>query len=424
MIRTAVRPAVLAASALVVTLSIVLAASVRLLYQDPDWTPRWMIDFSVYLTAGHAVLSGQSLYGFTVVSPVFGACCPYVYPPFNAIVLFAPLALLSLGTAYLVWNILMLIVVGTAIWLTLGAVGVHRDGLRLVLTGAVLVLSMGLLPLTYNLVVGQINPLIMLLVLLDFRRPNARFKGLGVGAAAGLKVTSLIFVAYFLLTKRWTEARNAALTFLAMLAIGFAARWSDSANYWTDLLLDPSRVGGEQITANQSISGLLARLTHHTTTQAWWLPLLVAVAAFGLAMGVLAYRRGADFLGMLLVAVTMLLVSPISWEHHWMFVIPLLLWLVAWGWHSHRALPLAAAAALALVFASRWYMDFGVLPNPTVPMDLNAWQQVTASGITIAGLLVLLSFPLWQRAVPPESSWAPSIRTPDEVTANAPLDAT
>lgn len=410
MIRIAVRPAALAASALVVTLATVLAASVRLLYQDPDWAPRWMIDFSVYLTAGHAFVTGQSLYGFTVVSPTFGACCPYVYPPFNAIVLFAPLSALSLGTAYLVWNILMLVVVGAAIWLTLGAVGVHRDWRRLALTGAGMVVSMGLLPLTYNLVVGQINPLIMLLVLVDFRRPNARFQGLGAGVAAGLKVTSLIFVAYYVLTRRWAAARNAMLAFLAMMAAGFAVRGSDSLKYWTDLLLDPSRVGGEQITANQSISGLLARLTHHTTTQGWWLPVLVAVAAFGLAMGVLAYRRGADFLGMLLVAVTMLLVSPISWEHHWMFVIPLLLWLVAWGWHSRRVLPVAAAAVLALVFASRWYMRFGVLPNPPVPMDLNAWQQVTASGITIAGLLVVLSFPLWWRAVPAESSWAPRIR--------------
>jgi alpha-1,2-mannosyltransferase len=404
---------------MVVALSIALAASVRLLYQDPDWTPRWMIDFSVYLTAGHTILSGQSLYGFTVVSPVFGACCPYVYPPFNAIVLFAPLATLSLGTAYMVWNILMLIVVGGAIWLTLGAVGVHRDGLRLLLTGVAMVLAMGLVPLTYNLVVGQINPLIMLLVLLDFRRPNTRFKGVGAGAAAGLKVTALMFVAYFLLTKRWAEARNAVLTFVAMVAIGFAVRWSDSTSYWTDLLLDPSRVGGEQITANQSISGLLARLTRHAAFQGWWLLILVAVAAFGLAMGVLAYRRGADFLGMLLVAVTMLLVSPISWEHHWMFVIPLLLWLLAWSWHSRKALPLIAAAALTLVYASRWYMDFGVLPNPPVPMDLNAWQQVTASGITIAGLLLLLSFPLWRRAVPPESDWLPDPLSREEVTADA-----
>ena len=417
MVRTAFRPATLAASAMIVTLSAALAASVRLLFQNPDWTPRWMIDFSVYWTAGHAFVTGQSLYGFTIVSPVFGACCPYVYPPFNAIVLFAPLSPLSLPTAYLVWNILTLIVVGAAIWLILGTVGVHRDWLRVVLTGVAMVASIGLLPLTYNLVVGQINPLIMLLVVLDFRKPNARWKGVGAGVAAGLKVTSLMFIAYYLLTKRWAAARNATLTFLAMVAIGFVARGSDSAKFWTGLLFNPARVGGEQITANQSLSGLLARLTHHTTVQGWWLPVLAVVAVFGLAMGVLAYRRGADFLGMLLVAVTMLLVSPISWEHHWMFIVPLLLWLLAWSWHSRAVLPLAGAAALALVFATRWYMDFGVLPNPVAPMDLNAWQQLTASGMTIAGLLFLLSFPLWRRAVPAESTWLPGDRTREEVTA-------
>jgi alpha-1,2-mannosyltransferase len=404
MIRVVSRPAVLTASAVVVTLSTVLAASVRLLYRDPDWAPRWMIDFSVYLAGGDAVLSGQSLYDVTVVSPVFGPLL-YTYPPFDAAVVFAPLALLPTEVAYLLWNIVTLVVLGAAIWLTLGVVGVRRDTPRLVLTGAILVGSVGLLPVTYNLVVGQINPIILLLVLLDFRRPNPRWQGVGVGVAAGLKVTSLIFVAYFVLTRRWTAARNAVLSFLGMVAVGFVARWSDSASYWTGLLFDPSRVGGSQITANQSLSGLLARLVHSTTTQGWWLPILVAVAGFGLAMGVLAHRRGADFLGMLLVAVTMLLVSPISWEHHWMFVIPLLIWLVSWSWHSRRVLPLAAAAVLALVFASRWYMRFGVLPNPAVPMDLNAWQQITASGITIAGLLVLLSFPLWWRTVPAQETW-------------------
>jgi hypothetical protein len=102
-----------------------------------------------------------------------------------------------------------------------------------------------------------------------------------------------------------------------------------------------------------------------------------------------------------------------------MFVIPLLIWLVTWGWRDRLILPLAAAAVLVFVFASRWYMRFGVLPNPPVAMDLNAWQQVTASGITIAGLLVLLSFPLWWRTVPHESDRVANTRSGTGLPADA-----
>jgi len=382
---------------LLAVLSVALVGAIPHLYVDPDWRPRWMIDFSVYLAGGEAVRHGISLYAVTVVSPVFGPLV-YTYPPFDAAVIFAPLSWLPLRTAYELWNVLAMIALAGVVWLTLGVVGLRRPWPRAGLTALCLALSVALVPVGYNFVVGQINTVIVLLVLLDFRRPaGGRWQGVGVGLAAAIKITPLIFIGYFLLTRRWRAALTSGVSFLVTVAIGFAVRPADSLRYWGGLLFDPTRVGGSQITCNQSISGLFARLFHSTHTQLWWLPVLLVVAAYGLAVATMAHRSGDDFFGMLLTAVTGLLVTPISWEHHWMYVVPLLIWLGARAYQRRSVVVGAAAAALAFVCLRRWYMTFGVPPNPPVPLALDSWQQLTASGIAICGLVLLAVTPVWLR---------------------------
>ena len=383
---------------MVVALAVALVMVIPHLYTDPDWRGRWMIDFSVYLAGGDAIRHGVSLYAITVVSPRFGPL-DYTYPPFDAAVIFAPVSLLPLRLAYELWNVVAMVALGAVIWITLGVVGVRARWVRAGLTALCMVLSVALVPVGYNFVVGQINTIITLLVLLDFRRPQGnRWQGVGIGLAAAIKVTPLIFIVYLLLTRRFRAARTAALTFLATVAIGFAVRWSDSLHYWGGLLFDPTRVGGSQITCNQSVSGLFARLFHSTHTQLWWVPVLLVVACYGLAVATRAHRAGEDFLGMLLTAVTGLLVSPISWEHHWMYVVPLLIWLAAWAHRRRSVVVGVGAAVLAFVCLRRWYMNFGVPPNPPVPLPLDAWQEITASGIAICGMVLLLIAPLWLRS--------------------------
>ncbi|MEV6985859.1 glycosyltransferase 87 family protein [Sphaerisporangium sp. NPDC051017] len=383
-------------SAVAVT-SVVLALIAAYVYRhDSYWSQRWTVDLTVYLASGHTVRDGQSLYDLVVMSPLYGPM-PYLYPPLTAILFFVPLSFLPAATASLVWNAVSLMALGAVVWMTLGIAGVRDGRVRAVLTIAGLILTAWLLPVRVQLVAGQINMFLLLLVLMDFRRPEGRWKGIGIGIAAGLKVTPLIFILYLLLTRRWGAARNATLAFLGTAAIGFLVRPADSLTYWGGLVFHSSRAGGVFDTPNQSLAGMLARVLASDAFSQWWLVVMVAVGAYGLAVAAYAFRRGADFLGFSATAITGLLISPVSWEHHWVYVIPLLIWLAIWA-YTKRAVGVAIGTALlAAIFTVRVFMIVGIQEAPPAPMDLALWQQVVANMFPLTGLALLVLGPLWVR---------------------------
>jgi alpha-1,2-mannosyltransferase len=107
---------------------------------------------------------------------------------------------------------------------------------------------------------------------------------------------------------------------------------------------------------NQSLRGVLTRLAGSVSSGTVpWIVAAVLVVIAGLAAAALLYRARQPVPAMLACALTGLLVSPLSWDHHWVWVAPglaLLLHLgataagrlVRFGWW-------AAAAVLFGVFA-------------------------------------------------------------------------
>lgn len=364
--------------------------------RDPHWGVRWMADLWVYVASGQAVRDGVSLYDVVIMSPLYGPM-PYLYPPLTAVLFFVPLTFLPFGAAALVWNTATLVALGAVVWLTLGIAGVRGTRARVVLTVVGLALVSCLLPTRIHLIFGQINAFLVLLVLLDFRRGAGRWRGVGIGVAAALKVTPLIFVLYLLVTGQWKAARNAVLAFLGTVGVGFAVAPADSLEYWGGLVLHSSRAGAVFSTPNQSLAAAMARVLRSEVFAVWWLAVLVAVGVLGLAVARYAHRRGSDFLGFCAATLTGLLVSPVSWEHHWVYVVPLLVWLAVRA-HRRRSVGLAAVTTLlAAVFTLRVFWWVGVEEFPAEPMDLTVWQQLAASMMPVAGLLLLLLGPLWVR---------------------------
>jgi alpha-1,2-mannosyltransferase len=406
----------------VVATSVVLAAIALFVFRHNDyWNARWMVDLTVYLASGDTIRGGGSLYDMVVVSPLYGPM-PYVYPPFTALLFFVPLSLFTASAASFVWNTASLVALGAAVWLTLGIAGVRDRRVKFGLAILFLVLATWLLPMRVLLVAGQINTFLLVLVLLDFRKPSHRFQGIGVGIAAGLKVTPLIFIAYLLITRRFAAARNAAIAFAATVAAGFAVMPGASLTYWGGLVFHSSRVADPFDTPNQSLSGMMARIFHSGHFQNWWFLVLAVVAVFGLTVGAYAYRRRADFLGMTATAITGLLISPVSWEHHWVYVIPLLIWLAVWAYRE-RSVPVALGTGLLVaVFTIRTFSLVGIQESPPAPMDLAAWQQLVASAFPAAGLALLIFGPFWlRRHFPAKASAVPEIpaqrRAEDRVPA-------
>ncbi|MEY9966268.1 alpha-1,2-mannosyltransferase [Streptacidiphilus sp. MAP12-16] len=374
-----------------------------------------MIDALVYQAEGAAVVSGHSLYDLTATSQNLAA----TYPPFAALV-FVPSSRLSaslLAIAVTAGNAALL---GVVAWLSCKLADWPARRWRLAAAGTVAGLALWTEPVSTTFRYGQINLLVAALVLWDLTRgDDSRLTGLGSGIAAGIKLTPGIFALHLLLTGRVRVGLAAGTTFLGTVALGWLLLPRDSLRYWTQALFDTTRVGATQDIANQSLDGLLARSLHTATPGLIGTGLGLAVGAAGLTVAGYVWRsypslaRARAWSGVC-VAVTALLVSPISWSHHWVWCVPMLVLLAAetmdrlryqrpdrWTWTLGGALLLGAAVFLSHAFR--------LLPiTNTQALHLTWYQQLLAGAYPLYGLLFLGLAPAWARSR--RRHWARELR--------------
>ncbi|WP_424641930.1 glycosyltransferase 87 family protein [Embleya sp. AB8] len=393
----------------------------------------WLGDLRVYQAGGRAILDGR---GRLYTMSVGMAHLPFTYTPCAAL-LFTPLA-------WLPWGVLRWVSVGGNLaLLTLGAylawgmVGLRGAGRRAAAAGSAAVL-LWTEPVQETLRFGQINLFLLTLILADLSRPpGARLRGCGVGLAAGLKLTPAILIPYLFLTGRVREGRNAVLALAGGLFVAFAVLPRESVRYWGGLFYDDTRVGPVQVPGNQSLRGILIRLTHQMPpSNAVWLLCAGAVGVGGLALAAVIGRgRSGDsrreLAGLCVTGLTGLLVSPISWTHHWVWIVPGSVLLVDAA--RRRTGPIrvpAALAAFALVALTAAVPGRRVelpVPVPTgliwqVPyregreLRLAGWDLVVADAYTLAGLAALITIAVGLAAT--RRKWAS--RPPEAVTLDPP----
>jgi alpha-1,2-mannosyltransferase len=312
--------------------ALVLVAQAVVLALWPD-AHALLIDLQVYRAGGEHVLAGAPLYAGGVLLDL-----PFVYPPFAA-VLFAPLALLPLDVLKVAW---------TGAGIALLAHVVHRCAPRAGWPVVVLVavVATALDPVRTTLYLGQINIVLLALVVGDLLgRPDSRLRGVGVGLAAAVKLTPLLFVVYLAATRRWRAAGTALATFAAAAGLGFVLAPADSVAFWLDgTFLAADRISDVAGPSNHSLNGLLARIG------AEGLPWLAAAAALGAAtigLAVRAHRSGAEVLAVTLCGTASAALAPFAWSHHYVWVVPLAVLLGARVLAGDRW----AAAGLATVLA-------------------------------------------------------------------------
>ncbi len=355
-----------------------------------------LIDVMVYRAAGQTVRAGGDLYAMRATP----AMLPMTYPPFAGL-LFVPLTWLGVApmrTAVTAGNLLLTVVLAA---LSLRLVLRRRPGAAAVLgTAAGAVWSE---PVWSTLRYGQVNILLVCLVLWDFtRRPDSRLAGAGTGLAAAIKVTPLLFLVVLAGAAVATRGQGtcwlrrlltAAGTFAGATLLAAAALPHDSLRYWTDCAFAPGRSGSAVNVANQSVRGIVARAQHTPHPTAVWLVLAVLVAALGTAVAVAALAAGPRLprgtaWAVVAAGVTSLLVSPISWTHHWVWDVPLVV-LVCYealqrrtpGWYAG-----AAACVVAFCCAAMWMLPHG----PGSPeLRENAAQILVAALYPLAGIAFL-----------------------------------
>ncbi|MEU7583642.1 glycosyltransferase 87 family protein [Streptomyces sp. NPDC041068] len=331
-----------------------------------------MADALVYRAEGAAVARGGDLYGFTVTEWEL----PATYPPFAA-ALFVPTAWLplpALKLAFLAGNVgLLALLVHLSCRLT-------SLPTRAAPLCAATALGIWLEPVFQTVLFGQINLALACLILWDLTRPKgATAKGCALGVAAGIKLTPAVFIAYLFVTGRVREAVTATAAFAGTVVFGALVLPAASVEFWTTRIFETGRVGKAWIVDNQSLQGLVARLTHDAEPGlAWAVP-----AALTAAAGLWLTRRAAgEPRALLLTAFTALLISPISWSHHWVWCVPLLALLIAEGRPR-------LAAAVAVLFTAR---TFWLLPHQgDLDLHLAWWQQPLASPYALLGVALLAS---------------------------------
>ncbi|HEX3923529.1 MAG TPA: glycosyltransferase 87 family protein [Streptosporangiaceae bacterium] len=249
----------------------------------------------------------------------------FTYTPFAAL-LFAFGSLLPWVVLRWLMTAASLAATGGTVWLTLGALGWRGRGrvtAMLALGAAVLWIE----PVQRALHLGQIELMLMLLIVWDLCQPDdRRWKGAGIGLAAGIKLVPLIFIPYLILAGKLRQAAVASAAFAGSVAVGFVFLPQASVKWWlTGYLLHSGNVGDVGSLLNQSLFGLAARAagSRHTAAPIW-LGLDVVVTAVGLVTAAALHRGGRPVPGWLTCALTGLLVSPISWDHHWVWIVPVL----------------------------------------------------------------------------------------------------
>lgn len=297
-------------------------------------------DFYMYRHGAHYLMAGWPLYDAPLDNWL-----PYTYPPFSALT-FVWFGLLPAHVDKFIWfgvNVVLLILVVAQCWRFLGY---RLTGYLWCVSVLLGIVCAFLDPVRDTLLLGQINLLLLLLVLCDTGagRRN-RFRGVGVGLAAGIKVTPVYFVGYYLVLRQWRAAAVAVATIGATIVVGWIAAPRDSLQYWTRVLFDFDRVSWDVgHPGNQSLRGALTRLTGVTPDWWWWLLADLGVVLVSMWLVVRLHRRGERLLAVIVTGMSSAVVSPFSWNHHWVWFVPLLVYLVhramtnRWWWLAATAL--------------------------------------------------------------------------------------
>jgi alpha-1,2-mannosyltransferase len=275
----------------------------------------------------------------------------FTYPPIAALVfaLFSSFSFAVWQAGLVVIDLLMLPVIFYTSLRIAGRRGLTGAALAFALSAMALWLE----PVYMTLYFGQINLVLLVLAMIDLALPDScRWKGIGIGIAAGMKLTPLIFIPFLLASRRIRAGLVSLANFAVTVAVGFTVLPTASHDFWFRNLASHAGFTLQ----NQSIDGIVLRLLPGgSAAHAIWLVSAFVVGVAGLAVAALASRRGYELTGIVVCAVTGLLVSPISWTHHWVWaVVPGLALVVAGERQGRNWIARAAGTAVLLFLFVMW----------------------------------------------------------------------
>ncbi len=294
------------------------------------------VDLTVYRDGGLIVRHVRPYYDPHAPNPLYdwggysSLALKFTYTPFAAVA-FALISFLPWTPLWILSVVVNIAALVAALWFTFGGLGYTDRRVRLGATLVAVAVTFWLQPVVRTIYLGQVNLILMAAIIWDLCQPdNSKgrtrwWKGAVTGVAAGIKLVPLIFVPYLVITRKFREAAMTVAGFLATVLVGFVILPKDSSEWWLHGMVfsDGNRTGFTGWAGNQSLRALATRLGGSIAagTTPW---LIAAAIAFvlGMTAAYLLHRAGYELPAILATALTGLLISPISWDHHWVWVAP------------------------------------------------------------------------------------------------------
>lgn len=417
-----------------VALPVLLAAFAAWAFNEVIGQDHGQFDLRLYYDAINYWLAGHDLYSYSQPDPV-NIELGFTYPPVGAL-LMAPMGLFT----YPVVHVLsMLGIVAAGVFF---AYLILRERVRLpkplmlAAVGVVTAFAFTLEPFRQTLSFGQINIYLALLVAVDLlilRRRGSKWTGAGIGLATAIKLTPGIFIIYLLVVGRWRAALTAIGTVIAANLVSLIIAPAETWKYFTSLMWETSRVGFLDATMNQSVNGLIARLDSPLAPgRLPWLALAAVVLVVGFWRARRAALGGDELAAMTLAGFVGVLVSPVSWVHHIIWILPAMLIIAVRlkrtigalaaddsGYSSSdRALMGRIGQAIGYSVLLTAGLAFWCIPTASL-MDVKDWEYdrggallAFAGSVQLLWMLVaLLVLPL-ERATAKASTQAPATEKP------------
>jgi alpha-1,2-mannosyltransferase len=345
-----------------------------------------LVDLGVYRAGGLSVLQGQPLYTMLTQPPQL---LPFTYPPVAA--LFAvPLALMPWPAAQLVWVPFIYLPLAVVIWFAFAPLLRRAGRLRAVVFAVIFAACAYLFPLRDEMRFGQVDTVLLAMAVADCAARAPRWpRGVLVGLATAIKLVPGVFIVYLWLSGRRRAAVTAVITAVAATLGAWLLLPHDSVTYWTSVIFQSGRLGSNSGTSNQSLRGMLLReFLPGQAPAAVWVALAVVLAAAGFALARRLARQAREMEGIAVTALLGVLLSPVSWIHHFLVVVVVIGAILADG-RSWRRVAVAAGTAAFFALAIPWW-GRSLLGVHAVP-KLAARVVEDAFGLAALALVVIIA---------------------------------
>jgi alpha-1,2-mannosyltransferase len=339
------------------------------------------LDLSTYLLGG-AHATSNNLFTVTYPTDHLG----FTYPPFSAL-LFAPFAHFPRRACEVVFSWVNLVALFAMIVVSLRAVCAALDKRTLLWWGLALVLPVVLFdPVRQTFLLGQVNIILALMIVADLTMDLPVPRGILIGLAAAIKVTPIILIPYLFLTRQGRAGLRAVGAFAAAAVLAAAVNTSTSWSYWTHYIRDPQRAGMLSWIGNQGVLGATERMLGRTVATPTTFVIVVTVGVLGLLIAAGAYRRSSPVLGLLVVEATESLASPVSWSHHFIWMILLVAWLALAEDRPRYGVWCALAVSVLLWAAPYWWVPHG----PSVRFAGRGWLIPLGDAYALVFIVLLV----------------------------------